>query len=192
MTDRSVTPDSALVDVLEQSQQLGFLGARPIDEVIEHARAFVRAVRGIDDGARVIDIGSGGGVPGLVLAHDLPALHLELIDRRAKRTDFLERVVRRLGWNDRVAVTCADVDDVGRMRPGATDIVVARGFGPPDVTISVASRLVRAGGHVIISEPPEGDRWDPRRLDELGVVRISPLGGAVVVFRVGTPPAAHD
>ena len=158
MTDRSASNDSALVEVLEQSQQLGFLGARPIDEVIEHSRAFVAAIQEIGDGGSVIDMGSGGGVPGLVLAHDLPGLRLDLIDRRAKRTDFLARVVRRLGWSDRVTVTCADVDDVGRIRPRVADIVVARGFGPPDVT----------------------------------VVRSSPLGGAVVVFLVGTPPSAHN
>ena len=41
----------------------------------------------------VLDLGAGGGVPGLVIAHDLPDLHVTLLDRRAKRTDFLERVV---------------------------------------------------------------------------------------------------
>lgn len=190
MTDRPAINDSALVDVLEQSQRLGFLGARPIHEVIEHARAFVRAVQDIDEGADVIDLGSGGGVPGLVLAHDLPRLRLDLIDRRAKRTDFLERVVRRLGWNDRVSVTCADADHIARTRPNAADIAVARGFGPPDATIAAANRLVRPGGHIIISEPPHGDRWDAGRLEQLGIVRRSPLGHAVVVFQRGTSPTA--
>ena len=41
--------------------------------------------------AAVLDIGSGGGLPGLVIAHDRPDVHVTLIDRREKRTDLLQR-----------------------------------------------------------------------------------------------------
>ena len=45
----------------------------------------------------VVDLGSGGGVPGLVIARARPDLRLVLVDRRAARTDHLPRLVRRLG-----------------------------------------------------------------------------------------------
>ena len=80
-----------VLDVLAESQRLGFLGGRPIDEVVEHARSFVDALDGVT--GTVIDIGAGGGVPGLVVAHDRPDLRLTMVDRRAKRTDFLQRMV---------------------------------------------------------------------------------------------------
>jgi 16S rRNA (guanine527-N7)-methyltransferase len=186
-------PDAALRDALAASQRSGFLGDRPVEEVIEHARTFVRALDGVesiavpggesgedDRATRVLDLGSGGGVPGLVIAHDRPDLRVTLLDRRAKRTDFLERVVSRLGWHGRVTVICADVDTF--TPPHRFDAVVARGFGPPERTLSVATELVRPGGRVVISEPPAADRWPAEMLESLGVVRRSAVGDPVAVF----------
>lgn len=176
--------DLALHEVLVASQRSGFLGDRPIDEVIDHARHFVSALDGVDlshHRPRVLDLGSGGGVPGLVIAHDRPDVDLTLFDRRAKRTDFLERVVRRLEWRDRVTVICGDVD---RFTPPVLfDATVARGFGPPVRTLTVATTLTRVGGHVLISEPPTADRWEPEVMDRVGVEHVSAPGSPVVVFR---------
>lgn len=165
-------PSTALVNALQDAQRLGFLGSRPIPEVIAHARGFVRALQAREaDRAieSVLDLGSGGGVPGLVIAHDLPSTRVTLLDRRAKRTDALERLVRRLGWQDRITVVCTDVTTF--TPDGPFDAVVARGFGPPEFTLTHAVRFVRAGGPIVISEPPGADRWDDRLLADLGLVR---------------------
>lgn len=185
-------PTPELVGALEDAQRLGFLGSRPIPEVIEHARGFVRAVDGVGTHVSVLDLGSGGGVPGLVIAHDLPAARLTLLDRRAKRTDALERMVRRLGWQERVTVCC---DDATTFSPDELfDVVVARGFGPPEYTLSVAAGLVRSGGVIVISEPPGADRWEQSLLEAMGLRRVAnpsisgpsdvgtELDGLVVVF----------
>ena len=178
--------DTGLVGALTESQRLGFLGARPIGEVIEHARAFVDGLDGLPADARVIDLGSGGGVPGLVIANDRPGLRVTLLDRRTKRTDFLERVVRRLGWADRVSVVATDVTAYD---PGTLfDAAVARGFGPPADTLAAAARIVRVGGRVVISEPPTGDRWETDALTAAGVERIAHPSSTVAVFlRLGEP-----
>jgi 16S rRNA (guanine527-N7)-methyltransferase len=191
-------PDQALRDALAAAQRLGFLGDRPIEQVIEHAREFVRALDGLEgvpappspgdarqahraDAVHVLDLGSGGGVPGLVIANDRPDMMITLLDRRAKRTDFLARIVSRIGWTDRVSVVCADVDAFTPPRP--FDAVVARGFGPPERTLTAANRLARVGGRLVISEPPDTDRWSPALLDELGVDRLSAPGDPMAVFR---------
>lgn len=180
---------SELHDALAASQRLGLLGARPIAEVIEHARRYVRALQAVT--GTVVDLGAGGGVPGLVIAHDRRDLQLVLIDRRQKRTDVLERLCRRYDWLGSVEVLCADVDDVigGRVRMrsahGTTapiDAVVARSFGPPASTLRRARALVRPGGRIVISDPPDGDRWDPVLLHDLGLVRRSAVGDALAVF----------
>ena len=60
------TMSDAVMQVLSESQRLGFLGDRPIDEVVDHARAFVDALEGVT--GSVIDLGAGGGLPGFVIA----------------------------------------------------------------------------------------------------------------------------
>ncbi|MEP4650489.1 MAG: RsmG family class I SAM-dependent methyltransferase, partial [Ilumatobacter sp.] len=125
--------------------------------------------------------GSGGGVPGLVIAHDRPDLRVILVDRRAKRTDFLERAVRRLRWNDRVSVLCADASAL-RSRIDDVSAVVARGFGPPREALSFGAGIVRSGGRIVISEPPSGDRWAVDAFVDLGVVRVDDGSGQVSIF----------
>jgi 16S rRNA (guanine527-N7)-methyltransferase len=149
--------EEALREALASSQRLGMLGARPIDEVIDHARSFVDAL--VDVRGVVVDLGSGGGVPGLVIAAARPDLELVLVDRRAGRTDHLRRLVARLGWQERVTVRCADALHVDLVSPA--DAVVARGFGAPELTARAATRLLRAGALLVVSEPPDDttDRW---------------------------------
>ena len=147
----------ALREALASSQRLGMLGARPVDEVIEHARSFVDAL--VDVRGLVVDLGSGGGVPGLVIAAARPDLELILVYRRAARTDPLQRLLGRLGWQDRVEVRCADALDLDLVSPA--DAVVARGFGAPELTARAATRLLGVGALLVVSEPPDDavDRW---------------------------------
>lgn len=171
--------EEELHEALGRSQRLGFLGDRAIPEVIEHARSFVHALAAVS--GSVIDLGAGGGVPGLVLAVDRPDLRITLLDRRTKRTDFLAQMVRRLRLADRVSVVAADVDDAIRSGLVDFDAAVARGFGPPEFTLRSAVRCVRPDGLIVISEPPSGDRWNGDLLDELGLQR-TPSDARVVRF----------
>jgi len=173
---------------LRAAQRYGFLGARPVEEVVEHAREFVRALPPSDgpfdagsSGRRptVVDIGSGGGIPGLVVANDRPDLAVTLVDRRQKCADFLARSVTALGFGERVTVRSCDTSAL--IAAGEQfDAVVARGFGPPSRTLQVAVKLVRPSGRIVISEPPEGDRWSPDHLAEMGLVHRR--HGAVAIF----------
>ena len=168
--------EEQLAEALGSSQRLGFLGDRPIGEVIEHARHFVTALDDVT--GTVIDLGAGGGVPGLIVAVDRPDLNITMIDRRTKRTDFLSRMVRRLRLGDRVEVLPMDVELAIQRGHGTFDAAIARGFGPPEVTLSFASQLVRPGGKIVISEPPEepgvSDRWGDELLDRVDVIRGEP------------------
>jgi 16S rRNA (guanine527-N7)-methyltransferase len=173
--------DGELLTALSTSQRLGFLGSRPIAEVVEHARAFVDALDVIR--GTVIDLGSGGGVPGLVIAVDRPDLRLVLVDRRGARTDHLSRLVGRLGLGGRVSVVTADAATVAL--PSPAEAVVARGFGPPDLTARVAARLLAPSGRLIVSEPPTPDptRWPAELLAELDLLAVPWADRRVAVFR---------
>jgi len=168
------------IEALRESQRLGFLGAPPVEQAAEHAAAFATAVGPLPDGARLIDLGSGGGLPGLVLAELFPRCSIVLVDRRQKRTDFLQRAVRRLG-HKHVEVREADVTLIARnVEAGVEsvfDVATARSFGPPETTVRLARRLVGLGGKIVISEPPTGERWDQDFLRELGLTdeRVGPV-----------------
>ena len=180
------SPRKTLDDVLGDAQKWGTLGRRSISEVISHARQFVAPLAGC--AGPVIDIGTGAGVPGLVIAVDRPELRLVLTDRRATRMDALRRGVIAMGLADRVEVVTADVEDLGRDpdHSGRYEAVVSRGFGPPDLTLRLATPLATPGGMIVISEPPSDhpDRWKKTELlDGLGLTLIRDFPG-VVVFRL--------
>lgn len=165
---------TVLIETLRQAQRFGFFGERPIEDAVEHSMDFVRPIPTLAAGARVVDLGSGGGLPGLVIAEQLPHTFILLIDRREKRADFLQQAVSRLGWSH-VTVRCGDAGSLMReVRQGQEqrfDLVTARGFGPPDVTLRCAASLRAPTGQIVISEPPTGDRWAPDLLIELNVRR---------------------
>lgn len=179
-----------LIETLREAQRFGFFGAGDVEAAIEHSRSFVAAIGPLPPGARILDLGSGGGLPGFVIADAFPEVAVVLLDRRQKRTDFLERAVRRLDWAH-VTVRTADVrvivDEASSGAIERFDVVTARGFGPPAFTLRSASALCRRDGRIIVSEPPFGDRWDAGLLAELGLE--SRRLGAVRLFTAHSTPA---
>jgi 16S rRNA (guanine527-N7)-methyltransferase len=147
--------------VLVRSQEWGFLGPGPVGPQRTHAAAFLTAIDA-DDVTAALDLGSGGGLPGLVLAGLLPATSWVLLDSMHRRTAFLQEAVQELGWADRVRVVTARAEDAGRSDlRGAADLVVSRSFGRPASTAECGAAFLRVGGQLVVSEPPEPsvDRW---------------------------------
>jgi 16S rRNA (guanine527-N7)-methyltransferase len=161
-----------LDEVLEESADAGFLGPGPVAAHAAQAGSFLAALRPAD---RVLDLGAGGGVPGLILALALPAASFVLLDASQRRTDFLRRAVRRLGLADRVGVVTARAEAAGHdaVWRGTFDAVVARSFAEPAVTAECAAPFLRVGGQLVVSEPPDPrpGRWPP---DGLGVLGLEP------------------
>ncbi len=119
-----------------------------------------------------IDLGSGGGLPALVLAVLWPASEWLLIDSNGRKAGWLQDAVRRLGVSSRVDVRCERAELTGRSHyRNAAELVTARGFGPPASTAECAAPLLREGGHLLVTDPPggQGDRWPAEGLAELGL-----------------------
>lgn len=121
---------------------------------------------------RAVDLGTGGGLPGLVLAMLYPVSEWLLIEMRTNRAAEVERASLRLGVSDRVTVLAMEAQVVahGEDREQA-DVVVARSFGPPSLVAECGSGLLRIGGSLMVSEPPETteDRWPTTGLKSLGL-----------------------
>jgi 16S rRNA (guanine527-N7)-methyltransferase len=182
---RSPRHDPALVAVLEQSRGLGYLGPGPLDVAIEHSLGFAAGVTA--PAGRVLDLGSGGGVPGLVLAAvRWPESEVVLMDAIERRCHFLEEAVETLGLSGRVTVVRARAEEAGRedgLR-GSFDTVVARSFGPPPVTAECGAPFLAVGGRLIVSEPPTDS---PEQPDAPG-----PQGGGAVGDRAGVVGSRGD
>ena len=154
--------DTLLIEVLQSLRERGAIGESSLDGAVAHAASFVAAVpaHAVD----LLDLGSGGGLPGLVIAVRLPHLRITLTDRRERRMDLLVRACSQLGVTDRVDVVTGDVRMLAKRREfaGSFDVVTARAFGDPSWTMSCAAPFLRAGGLLIVSDPPPAAGVDPR------------------------------
>jgi 16S rRNA (guanine527-N7)-methyltransferase len=163
---------------LRRSSDLDFLGTMPIEDQIDHALGFVWTIEmgSARPPGSVVDLGTGGGLPGLVLIACWPDSSFVLIDSNQRRTEFLAEEIERAGETGRVSVVRARAEEAGRadeLRERA-DIVVARSFGAPGATAECASPLLAVGGRAVVSEPPtaeSGERWEIEGLAQLGLER---------------------
>ncbi|MFI5035679.1 MAG: RsmG family class I SAM-dependent methyltransferase [Acidimicrobiales bacterium] len=160
---------------LELSRARGYLGPGPISGQISHAEGFMGCWEEFSTSPprRVLDLGSGGGLPGLVLL-DHWGSPTVLLDSMIRRSDFLREV---LAWPDAPAggsVVTARAEAVARRTDlqETFDLVTARSFGLPATTSECAAQFLETGGVLIVSERPEesvANRWNPDGLARLGL-----------------------
>lgn len=159
--------------VLAEARTLGFLGPGDLAGHVGQAAAFADALRRRQGQLRVLDLGSGGGVPGLVLASWFPSIRWVLLDVHRKRTSFLARAVAELGWAERVAVVHREATEAGRdpqMR-GRFSAVTSRSFGPPARTAECGVPFLVDDGWLLVADSREqqSERWPAEGLALLGL-----------------------
>lgn len=133
---------------------------------------------------RVIDVGSGAGLPGLPLKIACPALRLTLLEAVGKKCRFLERAVAELGLGD-VAVIEGRAEWLGRQagHRDAYDLALARAVAPLPVLLEYVLPLLRPGGHFA------GTKGSAARAElAASGAALRALGGEVVQERPFRPP----
>jgi 16S rRNA (guanine527-N7)-methyltransferase len=103
---------------------------------------------------RILDFGSGAGVPGIPMKIARSELQLTLIEARRRRASFLATAIRELEFQG-VSTINERVEAVASELAGKFDAVVARCAGDPLGVLSIGLNLVRREGVVLISGPPE-------------------------------------
>ena len=122
----------------------GLIGPREADRLWER-HLLNCAVIGelVPTAARVLDVGSGAGLPGIPLAISRPDLQVELVEPMLRRTSWLEETVAALGMADTVVVTRGKAAVIG---PRQVDVVTARAVAPLERLLPMCMSFLRPGG----------------------------------------------
>jgi 16S rRNA (guanine527-N7)-methyltransferase len=147
----------------------------------------------------ISDIGSGAGLPGLVLAIARPDAQLDLVESQRRKCDFIARAALSLKLEN-ARVVCARVEEWqgGRER---SDAIVARALAEQPVVLEYAAPLLRVGGTLVDfrgRRSPADESPALAAAAELGLVRsevraVAPFPGAeahhlhLFVKQAGTP-----
>ena len=105
-----MTDDGPLLAALEVIRARGAIGERSLPAAVAHADRFVALIPGAV--RSLVDLGSGGGLPALVICWRRPDLMVTMVERRATRADLLRRAIASLGVGERCTVLTADVGTV--------------------------------------------------------------------------------
>ncbi len=114
---------------------------------------------------RAIDVGTGGGLPGLPLAIMCPHLSFTLADATGKKVRIVEQIATELGLAHVIAVQ-QRAEQLGQdpTHRQVYDIAVTRAIGPMNVLLEYCLPLVKVGGAVVAMKGPSVER----ELDEAG------------------------
>ncbi len=109
----------------------------------------------LPDSGKIIDIGTGGGVPGLVLAILRPDLSFVLTDAASKKTDFVQETVQELGLVN-VEVVTGRLEDLGRKLEfrEAFRVVTAKALASLNVLLELSFPLLQVGGTLLALKGP--------------------------------------
>lgn len=149
---------------------------------VEDSLAGVELIRGLD--GAVVDVGSGGGAPGIPLAAALPGREVTLLEASERKCAFLERAAADFP-NVRVVRGRAEEQEVDRY-----GVAVAKALAPPPVAAEWCLPLVVPGGVVVLWVGPTADRDRVARVAErLAADVASSPPGFLLLRKLGpTPP----
>lgn len=135
----------------------GLIGPREVDRLWDrHILNSAAVSEAIEAGARVVDIGSGAGLPGIPIAIARPDLHVTLVEPMLRRSEFLHEVVAELGLAVAVVRGRAEDKDVLDAVAGA-DVVVSRAVAGLDKLTRWSLPVLRPGGRMLALK---GERAD--------------------------------
>lgn len=139
---------------------------------------------------RVVDLGSGAGFPGLVLAILAPRLEMHLVEGNRHKAGFLAEVARRTGTARRVTIHATRIAHVTAKLAGAADVVTARALAELEDLLGFAAPLLAKDGAALFPKGAKAEaeltraskKWKmraeriPSRSDPSGTIfRISDL-----------------
>jgi 16S rRNA (guanine527-N7)-methyltransferase len=127
----------------------GLLGPREVERIWDrHLLNCAVVAELVENGERIVDIGSGAGLPGLPMVIAKPGLRVVLVDSLLRRTEFLQMVIGELGLDAEVVRGRAEDAEV-RQTAGGSDAVTSRAVASLDKVTRWSLPLLRPGGRLL-------------------------------------------
>lgn len=161
----------------------------PLQMVTHHLLDSLAAVPAFADAKNVLDVGAGGGLPGIVLAIARPDLKVSLIDTVHKKTAFLTQVKAELGLTN-VTVYTMKVQD---LKAGPFDVITSRAFADLSDFVNWSGHLLAEGGQFIAlkgTAPSEEQErlpsaWKVKELRPLRVAKLEAERHLIFIEKAG-------
>lgn len=133
----------------------GLLGPAEADRIWErHLLNCAAIAHLVPARCSLVDVGSGGGLPGIVLAMLLPHARVTLLEPLARRVEFLSETIGELGLTNAEVVRGRAEDLAGQI---SADLVTARAVAPLDKLVGLSLGLLRPGGRVLAIKGSSAD-----------------------------------
>jgi len=163
----------------EHGIERGLIGPRELDRLWDrHLLNSAVIAELMPANARVVDIGSGAGLPGIPLAIARPDLQLALLEPMARRIVWLEEVVATLGLSVEIVRGRAEEKAVIE-RLGGCDVVTARAVAPLERLAGWSLPLLRQGGQLVAMKGATADEELER--DAKAVARLGGINHRVAL-----------
>ena len=158
-----LTPDqiSSLLTYLEEllqwNRKINLIGpSSPREAVIRHLADSLSPLPFLPDRPlKVLDMGSGGGLPGLALKIVRPDWQVTLAEANQKKTSFLRHVIRLLALRDSTILSVRVGEQTESPTPRAYELITARALGPLSEFLSLSKPLLAEGGTILAYKGPK-------------------------------------
>lgn len=166
--------------LLETNKQFNLTAIKDPDEAwMRHVLDSLSLLPFIGEVASVIDVGSGGGLPGIPMAITQPNVAVTLLEATGKKAKFLQQVAQELGLkNVRVVSDRAETAGQDKKYRQQFDLAIARAVGPLNVMLEYTLPLVKVGGRVLAMKGSKAEG----ELEEAGDAIMTLGGGEVHVY----------
>ena len=165
----------------------GFIGPREVPRLWErHILNCAVIEQAIPEGATVIDVGSGAGLPGIPLAIARPDLHITLIEPLLKRYNYLNEVTEKLGLDNVTVLRGRAEEGPIKKAVAGADVVTSRAVAPLGKLAKWSLPLVRKGGEMIalkgssVHEELERDAADIKKAGG-GKAEVTTVHGTTII-----------
>jgi 16S rRNA (guanine527-N7)-methyltransferase len=179
-----------LDQLLDANQRMNLTAVRDRDDAWrKHVIDSLTLLPWLDgqDVSAIVDVGSGGGLPGVPLAIVLPQAKIVMIESTGKKVRFIEQVIDALALgNAKVVQLRAETAGQDPQYRERFDVAVCRAVGPMPELLEYTLPLVRVGGRMLAMKGPRLEKELPEAttaMDRLGA-------GAIEVY--GAYPAAPE